>query len=110
MEKDRAFVEGMDAGMDAKISMTEGCLITDEQQVKEMELVDAATAYAQVEKLRAKLSTRKSSVAEWNAIDRVHRTEKKLYALFTEGDRSMRMNGMFNQFVKLLLNPPAPQA
>lgn len=85
-------------------------MITDEQQVKEMELVDAATAYAQVEKLRAKLSKRKSSVAEWNAMDRVHRTEKKLYALFTEGDRSMRMNGMFNQFVKLLLNPPEPQA
>ena len=85
-------------------------MVTDEQQVKEMELVDAATAYAQVEKLRAKLSKRKSSVAEWNAIDRVHRTEKKLYALFTEGDRSMRMNGMFNQFVKLLLNPPTPQA
>jgi hypothetical protein len=85
-------------------------LITDEQQAAESELVDAARVYAQVEKLRAKLSTRKSSVAEWNAIDGVHRAEKKLYALFTEGDRSMRMNGMYNQYVKLLINPPEPQA
>jgi hypothetical protein len=85
-------------------------LITDEQQAAESELVDAARVYAQVEKLRAKLSTRKSSVGEWNAIDRVHRAEKKLYALFTEGDRSMRMNGMYNQYVKLLINPPEPQA
>ena len=85
-------------------------MVTDEQQAAESELVHAASAYATAEKLRARLSTRKSSVAEWNAIDRVHRAEKKLYALFTEGDRSMRMGEMFNQYVKLLVDPPKPQA
>jgi hypothetical protein len=85
-------------------------MVTDEQTVKEMELVDAAMAYAQAEKLRARLSKLKASVAEWNAIDGVHRAEKKLYALFTEGDRSMRMNGMYNQYVKMLVDPPKPHA
>ena len=85
-------------------------MVTDEQTVKETEFMDAATAYAQAEKLRARLSKREPSVAEWNAMDGVHRCEKKLYALFSEGDRSVPMNEKYNQYVKMLLNPPKAQA
>jgi hypothetical protein len=84
-------------------------MVTDEQTVEEQEFMDAAMKYAVAERLRSKLS-RKASTAEWNAIDRVHRAEKKLYALFVEGDRSIRMNGMYNQYLKLLVDPPEPQA
>jgi len=77
---------------------------------EETEFMDAAMAYAKAEKLRARLSKREPSVAEWNAMDGVHRCEKKLYALFSEGDRSVPMNEKYNQYVKMLLNPPKAQA
>jgi hypothetical protein len=78
---------------------------------EETEFMDAAMAYAQAERRRVRLSRRKEATCEeWDSIDKVHCCEKKLYALFTEGDRSMRMNGMYNQYVKMLVDPPKPQA
>jgi hypothetical protein len=77
---------------------------------EETEFMEAAMAYAEAERRRVRLSKMEASVAEWNAMDGVHRAEKKLYALFTEGDRSVRMNMMYNEYVRMLLNPPEPQA
>ena len=98
--------------MGAKISMTEGRLVTNEQTAAEMELVDAAMAYAEAEKRRAMFAGRRGqrTCAEWDAIDRVYRCEKRLHVLFCAGERSDMLNRMYNAYLKLLLNPPEPQA
>jgi hypothetical protein len=87
-------------------------LVTDEEQVREMEFIDAATEYVHAEKRRiVALSKRgKRTCAEFDAIDKVYRCEKRLHALFCKGERSDSLNGMYNAYLKLLLNPPEPQA
>ena len=87
-------------------------MVADEQPVAEMELVDAAMAYAKAEKQRVVALSRrgKRTCAEFDAIDAVYRAEKRLHALFCAGDRSELLNGMYNAYLKLLLNPPEPQA
>ena len=92
--------------------MTEGRLVTDEQTVEEQELVHAAMAYAEAEKRRVRMLARrgKRTAEEFDSIDRVYRAEKRLHALFCGGERSESLNGMYNAYLKLLLNPPEPQA
>jgi len=105
-------VGGVGEGMGAKISVTEGRLVTDEQTVAETELVGAAMAYAEAEKRRAIFAGRRGqrTCAEWDAIDRVYRCEKRLHALFCAGERSDMLNRMYNEYIRMLLNPPEPQA
>lgn len=87
-------------------------MITDEEQVREMEFIDAATEYVHAEKRRViALSKRgKRTCAEFDAIDKVYRCEKRLHALFCEGERSEFLNGLYNQYLRMILNPPEPQA
>jgi hypothetical protein len=65
-------------------------LVTDEQQAAEMELTDAAMEYVEAEKRRVVMLSRrgKRTCAEFDAVDRVYRREKRLHALFCAGDRS----------------------
>jgi hypothetical protein len=76
------------------------------------ELVDAAMAYAEAEKRRAMFAGRRGqrTCAEWDAINRVYRCEKRLHALFCAGERSDMLNRMYNEYIRMLLNPPEPQA
>lgn len=83
-----------------------------EQTVAEMGLVDAAMEYAEAERRRVRLLARrgKRTAEEFDAIDRVYRCEKRLHALFCGGERSDMLNRMYNEYIRMLLNPPEPQA
>ena len=83
-----------------------------EQTVAEMELVDAAMEYAEAERRRGRLLARrgKRTAEEFDAIGRVYRCEKRLHALFCGGERSDMLNRMYNEYIRMLLNPPEPQA
>lgn len=87
-------------------------MVTDEEQVREIEFLDAATEYVHAEKRRVvALSKRgKRTYAEFDAIDKVYRCEKRLHALFCKGERGEFLNGLYIQYLKLLLNPTEPQA
>jgi hypothetical protein len=77
-----------------------------------MDIVRAGALYAFAEKRRATLSARRSkrTVEEWDKIEEVYACEKRLHALFCEGERSVKLNEMFNQYKEMLVNPPRPQA
>jgi len=82
------------------------------EQATETEFLNAAEEYIHAEKRRiVALSRRgKRTAEEFDSVDRVYRSEKKLHSLFCAGVRSEFLNGLYNQYLKLLLNPPEPQA
>ena len=91
---------------------TEGRLVTDEQTVAEMELVDAATEYVHAEKRRVvALSKRgKRTCAEFDGDRQSLQMRKTASRSVLQGRRSEFLNGIYNQYLKLMLNPPEPQA
>jgi hypothetical protein len=80
--------------------------------MEKMNIVRAGALYASVEKRRLTLSARKGdrTCEEWEMIEQVYQCEKRLHAMFTEGERSVRLNEMFCQYKMMLVNPPKAQA
>jgi len=73
-------------------------------------IVAAAIDYVEAETLRRKLSKKKSSCAEWDAIERVYQAELRLHALFCEGEKIPRINLMYVEYRNMVVDPPKAQA
>jgi len=84
--------------------------ITDEETLEEMELVDAAVALADAEANWHKLhhASRKTTVAEWDALESRCQADERLWRLFTRGDRSL--NSAYNSYRERLLKEHDPEA
>ena len=85
--------------------------ISDEETLREMEFAAACEAMVEAEK-RFQLLNRRAhaqkgvpeDMLDWfDALESRYLTDKKLWELFTAGDRSVRSNSLYNEFRLTLL-------
>jgi hypothetical protein len=85
--------------------------ISDEQTLAEMDFAAACEAMVEAEKRFQRLDRRAHAqkgvpedMLEWfDALESRYLTDKRLWQLFTAGDRSLRSNKMYNEFRLTLL-------
>jgi len=81
-----------------------------EQQIEEIELTEASIALADAETNWHRLhhGSRRATVAEWEALEVRYQADKRLWNLFTKGDRSL--NWAYNAYRERLLKHHGPEA
>ncbi len=79
--------------------------VTDDETIREMDFSEACNEMIRSEKLWRKLeSDPKRDVCRWfDALESRYQADKKLWLLFTAGDRSRRSNKMYNEYRLILL-------
>jgi hypothetical protein len=79
--------------------------VTDEQTIAELDFAAACDAMVETEKQWRKLeSDPKRDVCRWfDALEARYQADKRLWLLFTAGDRSVRSNRMYNEYRLILL-------
>jgi hypothetical protein len=85
--------------------------ISDEQTIAEMDFAAACEAMIEAEKrfqrldrlARAQKGVPENMVEWFDALESRYLTDKKLWQLFTAGDRSVRSNKMYNEYRLILL-------
>jgi hypothetical protein len=84
--------------------------VSDEEQIEEIELTEASLALADAEANWYKLhhGTQKITVAHWEALEARYQADKRLWKLFTQGDRSL--NSAYNSYRERLLKQHDPEA
>lgn len=92
--------------------------VSDEQTLLEMDFAAACEAMVEAEKRFQRLEkhahAQKSvpeDMVEWfDALESRYLTDKKLWELFTAGDRSVRSNEMYNEYRLILLRGETTRA
>ena len=92
--------------------------ISDEETLREMEFSAACEAMVEAEKRFQRLSRHAHAqkgvpkdMLEWfDALESRYLTDKKLWQLFTAGDRSVRSNTMYNEYRLMLLRGETSKA
>ena len=85
-------------------------LTSHEQQIEEIELTEASIALADAETNWHRLhhGSRRTTVAEWEALEVRYQADKRLWNLFTKGDRSL--NWAYKAYRERLLKHHGPEA
>jgi hypothetical protein len=92
--------------------------ISDEQTLAEMDFAAACEAMVEAEKRFRRLDRQAhaqkgvpENMVEWfDALESRYLTDKKLWELFTAGDRSVRSNKMYNEYRLILLRGESTRA
>ena len=86
--------------------------VTDDETIREMDFSEACSEMIRSEKLWRKLeSDPKRDVCRWfDALESRYQADKKLWELFTGGDRSIRSNMMYNEYRLILLRGGSTRA
>ncbi len=92
--------------------------VRDEQTMIEMDFAAACEAMVEAEKRFQRLNRHAHAqkgvpdeTVEWfDALERRYLTDKKLWELFTAGDRSVRSNKLYNEFRMILLRDEKTKA
>jgi hypothetical protein len=79
--------------------------VTDDETIREMDFAEACDEMVRSEKQWRKLESdpRRDVVAWFDALEARYEADKKLWQLFTAGDRSQRSNKMYNEYRLILL-------
>lgn len=84
-------------------------MISDEEQIREIALLEAAEELVRCNALYEREFARKGNFPNtWEAAERMWAAEEKLIALFTGGDR--KLNWAYSEYRKLLLHHQGAQA
>jgi acyl transferase domain-containing protein len=100
-----------------KVEMVNGKrYISDEQTIREMQFAEACEELVAAEREFAEWDAKATqkwahpdadpaNLCQWfDALERRYRADKRLWELFTGGDRSVRSNCLYNSFRRLLLS------
>ncbi len=86
--------------------------IIDEETLAEMEMQEASEVLVVAEKRWAKLEAdpARDVCRRFDALEARSQADRKLWLLFTSGDRSVRSNRMYNEYRELLLRGGSTRA
>ena len=93
-------------------------LVSDEETIRQMDFDDACEAFVRAERewekqdaIAKRPGARPTDVCKWfDALEERYRAEKRVWLLFTAGDRSLRSGMMYLQFRDALLSTKALRA
>jgi hypothetical protein len=90
--------------------------ISDEETLREMEFAEACEAMVSAERewkkleIACKADPKADVCAYFDALETRYQTDKKLWELFTAGDRSVCSNKMYNEYRLILLRGETTKA
>jgi hypothetical protein len=109
------FDEFVETTVEPSSKATSKRYISDEETIRQMDFDEACEAFIRAEKEWAKQDTiakrpgaHPTDVCKWfDALEERYRTEKRVWQLFTAGDRSLRSGMMYLQFREALISGKA---
>ena len=112
------FDEFVETTVEPSSKATSKRYISDQETIRQMDFDEACEAFIRAEKEWAEQDTiakrpgaRPTDVCKWfDALEERYRAEKRVWLLFTAGDRSLRSGMMYLQFRDVLLSTKALRA